>query len=240
MSGSGIPQIVAVVQARMSSRRLPGKILRPLAGRPTLDYLLDALRSCQRLSGIVLATSQDASDDPTAAFAAARGLPCHRGSLDDVARRLLDAALVVGGDAFVRVNGDSPLLDPRLIDQAVEIYLAGGTELVTNVHPRSFPKGQSVEIISVAAMRRAVQAMSSAHDREHVTPYFYTHEREFVIRSFGATRPRPELQLSVDSPEDFARCEAIIGTLDSPPHVAGWQACADVCDELAASREHSS
>jgi spore coat polysaccharide biosynthesis protein SpsF (cytidylyltransferase family) len=239
MTGGGMPRVAAVVQARMSSRRLPGKILKSLAGRPSLDYLLDALRSCQRLSTIVVATSVDASDDPTAAFAVARGLPCHRGSLDDVARRLLDAALTTGADAFVRVNGDSPLLDSRLVDQAVAIYQAGGVEVVSNVHPRSFPKGQSVEVISVAAMRRAVAAMDAAHDREHVTPYIYSHERDFVIRSFQAARPRPELQLSVDSPEDFARCEAIITALDSPPHVAGWQACVDACDALGASRERS-
>lgn len=233
-------RVVAVMQARFSSRRLPGKILKLLGGRPSLDYLLDSLRRCTRLADIVLATSIDPSDDATAAYAAARGLHCHRGSLDDVARRLLEAAQSVGADAFVRINGDSPLLDPRLVDEAVGLFVSGGADLVSNVHPRSFPKGQSVEVISVPAMRRAVDGMSTVHDREHVTPYFYERDREFVVRSFGAATPRPEVQLSIDSPEDFARCESILASLGVPPWDAGWQACVRAYDRLAVANERSS
>lgn len=229
------PRVVAVVQARLSSRRLPGKILKLLAGRPSLDYLLEALGQCRSLAEVVIATSVDPSDEPTAAFAAGRGLCCHRGPLDDVALRLLDAARSVDADAFVRVNGDSPLLDPALIDEAVELYLRTAADLVSNVHPRSFPKGQSVEVISVEAMRRAVDAMTTPQEREHVTPYFYAHDDEFVIRSFGATQPRPDVQLSIDSPEDFTRCEAILAELGVPPWQAGWQACVRAYDRVAAA-----
>lgn len=232
-------RVVAVVQARLSSRRLPGKILKLLAGRPSLDYLLDSLRQCACLADIVLATSDDQSDDATAAYAAARGLRCHRGSLDDVALRLLEAAHSTGADAFVRVNGDSPLLDPKLVDEAVHLFAAGGADIVSNVHPRSFPKGQSVEVISAQAMRRAVDAMSTAHDREHVTPYFYARDHEFVIRSFSAGTPRPEVQLSIDSPEDFARCEAILASLGAPPWEAGWLACVRAYDRLPTAIERS-
>jgi spore coat polysaccharide biosynthesis protein SpsF len=228
------PRVVAVVQARLSSRRLPGKILKQLAGRPSLDYLLESLQRCTALSGVVLATSIDPSDDATAAYAAARALPCHRGSLDDVAGRLLAAARELRADAFVRVNGDSPLLDPRLVDEAVRLFFEGGADIVSNVHPRSFPKGQSVEVISIPAMQRAVNAMTTAHEREHVTPHFYARDGEFVIRSFQADAPRPEVQLSIDSPEDFARCEAILDSLDVPPWDAGWKACVRAFDSLGA------
>jgi spore coat polysaccharide biosynthesis protein SpsF len=226
-------RVVALIQARLSSQRLPGKILKLLGGRPSLDYLLDSLGRCQRLAAVAIATSVDPSDDATAAYAAARGIACHRGSLDDVARRLLEAARDERADAFVRVNGDSPLLDPQLVDEAVALYAAGDADLVSNVHPRSFPKGQSVEVISVAVMQRACDAMTTAHEREHVTPFFYARDREFRIRSFGAAQPRPEVQLSIDSPEDFARCEAIIASLGAPPWQAGWQSCVREYDRLA-------
>jgi spore coat polysaccharide biosynthesis protein SpsF len=228
-----VVRVVAVIQARISSRRLPGKILMKLAGRPSLDYLLDALAQCRQLGGVVLATSVDPSDDPTASYAAQRNIGYFRGPLDDVAGRLLAAAEWMRADAFVRVNGDSPLLDPALIDEAVQLFREGGVDVVSNVHPRSFPKGQSVEVISVAAMRRAVAEMRAPEEREHVTPYLYANERRFSIRSFRSASPRPEVQLSIDTPEDFARCEAILGLLDMPPSQAGWQACVRAYDRLA-------
>jgi spore coat polysaccharide biosynthesis protein SpsF len=106
--------------------------------------------------------------------------------------------------------------------------------VVTNVSPRSFPKGQSVEVIACDALSRAVDGMTTADEREHVTPFIYAHPDRFAIRSFVAAHPRPELQLSVDDADDFARCEAILGALNQPAWRAGWEACARACDALAA------
>ena len=225
-------RVVAVVQARLSSQRLPGKILRELRGQPSIDYLLDALAKTAGLDGVVLATSTDPSDDATAAHARARGLPCHRGSLTHVAERLLNAAQEQGADALVRLSGDSPLLDPALVDQAVWLFRRHTPDVVTNVYPRSFPKGQSVEVLSVAVLRRVVQQMRVAEEREHVTPFFYAHPEEFSIHSFTTDPPRAEVQLSIDSPEDFARCEEIIDQLGEPPWRAGWRACLAAYDRL--------
>jgi spore coat polysaccharide biosynthesis protein SpsF len=229
-------RIVGVVQARLSSRRLPGKILMELRGRPSLDYLLESLAQVRGLDARVLATSTDASDDATAEYARRRDLPCHRGSLDHVAERLLRAAEEQGGDAFVRVNGDSPLLDPLLVEHAIGLYRQHAPDLVTNVFPRSFPKGQSVEILSVEAMRRALGQMRAPEEREHVTPFIYAHAGEFSIRSFQSDTPRPEVQLSVDSREDFDRCESIIGQLGVPPWRAGWRGCVAAYDRIVAQR----
>lgn len=226
-------RIVAVVQARLSSRRLPGKILKTMHGRPCLDYLLDALAQVPGLTGLVLATSTDPSDDPTADYARSRGVHCHRGSLDHVAERLLQAAEEQGAGAFVRVNGDSPLLDPALVSEGIALFHRHSPDVVTNVFPRSFPKGQSVEVLSVQAMGRAVRLMSQPAEREHVTPFIYAHPQEFTIRSFVSDMPRPEVQLSVDSPEDFERCSAIVGMLDIPPWRAGWRACVEAHDRIA-------
>lgn len=223
---------IAVIQARFNSQRLPGKVLRPLLGRPMIDYLLEGLDRCRTLNGIVLATSFESSDDPVASFARDKGVPCFRGPLDDVANRMLGAARSVGADALVRVSGDSPLLDPALVDSAVELYQQESGDLVTNVWPRSFPRGQSVEVISCLALARAVNAMTTDYEREHVTTHFYANPERYSIHSFTASRPRPDLQLSVDDASDFARCEAILSALDRPHWEAGWEACVRACDVL--------
>jgi spore coat polysaccharide biosynthesis protein SpsF len=227
------PRVVAVVQARWSSARLPGKVLRPLGSRPLVGHLLDVLRHAASLDGIVLATSREASDDAVAAFAEREGVSCHRGSLTDVARRVLEAATSAGAQVLVRLSGDSPLLDPALVDRAVDVFRTEGGDLVSNVVVRSFPKGQSVELITCEALATAVAAMRTDDEREHVTPYCYTHPERFVIRSLTAPRPRPEVQLSVDTLADLDRCEAILASLDGPPWQAGWEACVRASDRVA-------
>jgi spore coat polysaccharide biosynthesis protein SpsF len=229
-------RIVGVIQARVSSRRLPGKILLQLCGRPTLDYLVDALMRAQRLDGIVLATSTDPSDDQTALFARQRGIPCHRGSLENVALRMLGAGEEHQARAIVRINGDSPLMDPVIIDPAVPLFDEGPVDIVTNVHPRTFPKGQSVEVIALSALRAAVAAMGSSEEREHVTPYIYAHPELFSIVSFRADPPRPEIQLSIDDGEDFDRCAAILRALAGPPWQVGWRACVAAYDRHVVTR----
>jgi spore coat polysaccharide biosynthesis protein SpsF len=226
---------IAVIQARMTSRRLPGKILMNLVDRPMLDYILEGVSHARSLDGVVLATSTDRSDDGTAEFARRRRVQCHRGSLDDVARRLLDAAQEAQADALVRINGDSPLLDPALVDEGVSIFRANDSDVATNVRPRTYPKGQSVEVIAVAALRRAVERMTSANEREHVTPYLYAHPEEFSIASFTTDPPRSDIQLSVDDADDFARCAAIVALLPAPPWQVGWRACLAAHDQVRAA-----
>lgn len=228
-------RVVAIIQARMSSQRLPGKVLLRLDDRPLIEHLCEALRHARTLDQFVLATSIEPSDDAIAYYAREHDIRCHRGSLDHVAERMLAAARDSSADVLVRISGDSPLLDPMLIDQAVDLFLREGTDIVTNVRPRSFPKGQSVEVMSATAFAQAVARMSTVEEREHVTPYFYAHPEQFNIRSIVATRPRPEVQLSVDTAKDLARCESIMRRLPSPPWQAGWEACVAQYDAVAAA-----
>lgn len=226
-------KIVAVVQARLDSRRLPGKVLRPMAGRPMLAYVFESLRRARGLDGAVLATSSRAIDDPIAEFARTEDIVCHRGPLDDVAQRLLAAARAESADALVRISGDSPLMDPALVTRAVGELRADATlDLATNVYPRAYPKGMSVEAIRTLALARAVAAMTQAEEREHVTPYFYANPAAFRIAGFAPERPRPEMQLSVDTAEDFARCEAILVALGDRVRMDGWESCATAADAL--------
>lgn len=203
-------RVGAIIQARFSSQRLPGKVLRPLCGKPLLAHLVDRLRRSAVLDVIAVATSTDPSDDAVAAFCAGAGIACQRGALDDVLGRVQAAAQALKLDGIVRVSGDSPLLDPALVRQAVKLFRRGGWDLVTNVQVRSFPKGQSVEVIAAAALERVAEKARKGAEREHVTPYLYANPNLFRIRNLVARVPRPNLQLSVDTAEDFARIEEIL------------------------------
>ena len=210
-------RIIAIVQARLSSERLPGKVLRPIGGRPLLGHLIDRLRLVRELNGVVLATSSEASDDPLAAFAKQEGMRCYRGPLEDVASRILQAAVSDGAEGFVRVSGDSPLIAPEIVSWAVSLFRQQWPDLVTNVATRSFPKGQSVEILKTATFRSAIRDFETAADREHVTPFFYRHPDRFRILAFARQKPLESLQLSVDCEEDFQRVETLIRRMDRPP-----------------------
>jgi spore coat polysaccharide biosynthesis protein SpsF len=204
----------AIVQARMSSARLPGKVLLEVEGKPLLQYVIERLQRA-RLDVIVVTTSVDPSDDAVDAFCDRAGVDCHRGSLDDVAGRVLETAESWHLDSFVRISGDSPLLDQQLVDQATAL-LAGEWDLATNVFPRTFPKGQSVEAIRRATFKRGYEAMTDPDDLEHVTTFFYRHPEEFRIRSFGAPAGLPDVSLAVDTADDVAAFEAIVGRMKRP------------------------
>ncbi|WP_310451399.1 cytidylyltransferase domain-containing protein [Sulfuritalea sp.] len=210
-------KVVSVIQARMSSRRLPGKILQIVRGRPMLSYLVERLRHCRQLDGIVLATSNEESDDPVVAFAETTGLPCYRGPLDDVAARLLGAAEEAGAQGLVRISGDSPLIDSALVDRLVSVFRQSDRpDLVTNVAKRTFPKGQSIEVISVGALRTRVANGMTATEKEHVTECFYKHSDGARIVNVEHTEPLGDMQLSVDSAEDMSRFETLLDILGEP------------------------
>lgn len=215
------PRVGAVVQARMSSQRLPGKVLTPLAGRPLLAWLLERLEHARTLDAIVVATSDEAADDAVAAFASARGIACHRGPLTDVAGRVLGAARAADIDIVVRVNGDSPLLDQKLIDRGVELLIDSGAQVVSNVRPRTFPPGQSVEVTWTDALEEAHARDATQEDREHVTGPLY--DGRFRIERFEADPPRTTPAFTVDTPEDLERIEAILRGMDRPHYDYTWE-----------------
>ena len=209
-------RIGAIIQARMTSRRLPGKVLAEVHGRPMLQYLLERVERCTELDGVVVATSTDPSDDPIESFCVEREVDCFRGPLNDVAERFREAAQRHGLDAFVRLCADSPLLDPALIDQAVATYRSGGADLVTNVIGRSFGPGQSVEVISVAVFAEAIPHMGGADDREHVISYFYDHREDFRIKAIRSDHDGGDVDFAIDTPEDLERFRALVAAMDRP------------------------
>jgi spore coat polysaccharide biosynthesis protein SpsF (cytidylyltransferase family) len=224
----------AIILSRMDSRRLPGKALIPVRGRPLVDYVLSRCRRLQAVRGhVVLATSDRAVDDPVAAFAAQTGVPVFRGSADDVAGRVLACARQFQFDYFVRVNGDSPLIEPTLIDRAVRTAVDRGLDLVTNLFPRSFPYGVSAEVVRTVAFTEAYSRMDQPDHREHVTKYLY----ENIDRLTYANITCPEgdlsrVRMTVDTAEDlewFGRLVDRFGTaIDELTYVDALPSCGPV------------
>jgi spore coat polysaccharide biosynthesis protein SpsF (cytidylyltransferase family) len=218
--------VIAVVQARMGSQRLPGKVLTPIAGTTLLGLLLDRLARCEAVASIAVATSSEAADDAVAAYCRERGTTVVRGPLDDVAARFLAAGERLGAEAVVRISGDSPLMDPALIDRAARLF-DDACDVVTNVRPRTFPPGQSVEVVRVSALA-AVHPRMGDDDREHVTPLLYRPEERMRLRAFTADRDYEGLRLTVDTPQDLAFVRALVRRMTRPQHEYGLDEIADL------------
>ena len=212
-NGAGRVQVLAIIQARMSSNRLPGKALRSIAGKPLLRWVYDRLTNSSELSRVVVATSEALSDNPIHEYCIQHDISVHRGPLNNVAKRLVDCARDQEADEFVRISGDSPLIDPALVDQGIALQKATSCDLSTNVQFRSFPKGQSVEVIRTESLARAMARMRQPEDFEHVTRYLYAHPDDFAIKNFSSDDAMGHLQLSVDSVEDFEMVSMVLNRL---------------------------
>lgn len=214
MSAGG-KRVGVLIQARMSSRRVPGKVLRPVAGKPLLSYVVERCRAATNASLVAVITSREPSDDPIEAFTESFGVEIYRGPLEDVAGRFRAAAEALGLDAFVRVNADSPLIDPRLVDKAIALFRSSEVDLVTNVLRRTFPAGMSVEVVDVEPFASAISAFDT-EEREHVTLYYYRHPESFRICGFESERALGDRSLTVDTPDDLARIERLVSAMNRP------------------------
>lgn len=213
--------MLVIIQARMSSQRLAGKVLKDLAGEPMLAWTIKRLRSASTVSRIVVATSTDRSDDCVADFCARHGVGCHRGSLENVAERFVTAATAERAGAFVRICGDSPLIDPAIVDTAIRLFQAHPCDLVTNVMTRTFPKGQSVEVIRTSTFARVSAKGGTCDEREHVTGGYYSEPAEYQIVTFSSGVDAGRIQLSVDTVSDLNAIERLI--VDSARNPGGWR-----------------
>ncbi|OAN52761.1 hypothetical protein A6A04_15805 [Paramagnetospirillum marisnigri] len=216
MTATGGGSVGVVVLARLDSRRLPGKALRPLAGRPLMGRVLDRVRRVACAS-VVVATSDRGLDEPIAAFCAAEGVAVHRGSAEDVLGRLTGCVAAHDFAHAVRICGDSPFADPELIAAMLALHLREGAELTTNVFPRGFPPGASVEILTAAALERLDALARDPEQREHVTRACYDHPAQFRIHNVAPPHPFPATRLVVDDGRDLDRAEAVCRVLDRHP-----------------------
>ena len=207
-------EMIAIIQARMSSTRLPGKVLKPLHGQPMLRHLYDAMAAAMPQRAIYVVTSTHASDDALAEFCRNGGIQLRRGDLDNVASRFKSLVEETGCPSFIRVSGDSPLLDYRIVEEAMALFNKGGVDLATTVAApgqAGFPSGMNVEIVNSTAFMGAYGKFSAPGHFEHVTKYFYEHEADFRIARLKCSIPGAgRCKFSVDTAEDFQRVEAVM------------------------------
>lgn len=210
------PRIGVLLQGRMSSRRLPGKVLMRLGSRTLLQHLVDGCRQVVGAHVLCVATSVHATDDVIASHCAELSVECYRGLLDDVAARLLGAAAEHQLDALVRISADSPLIHPRLIERLISRFRAAPKcDLATNVLRRTYPSGMSVEVIRTTTLD-AAHSLMNAEEREHVTRYFYANQDAYRIVAVERDEPLDAFKMSIDDRADFERIEALFERLDMP------------------------
>ncbi len=184
----------------MSSNRLAGKVLMDFNGKPIIRNVVDSAA----IDKAVVLTSVESSDDPLAEYLQAEGIEHFRGSLNDVYGRFCDAINHYKPDWVMRICADSPLIPPLLLQSMAEIE-RGDADIITNVFPRSFPKGHSVEIIRAKTMLEVAREQLSDSDKEHVTPYFYRNADKFKIISVTQPEDMSHLDMAVDTREDYDR-----------------------------------
>jgi spore coat polysaccharide biosynthesis protein SpsF len=206
---------VAIIEARMTSSRLPGKVLAPILGRPMLELLIERALRAHLLDGVIVATTNNASDDPVEALCHRLDVGCHRGSENDVLGRVLEAAQAFDVDVIVELTGDNPFTDPVAIDAVVQRYRDSGCDFAANMLERTFPLGLDIRVFSTELLRRVAAATVDPYDREHVSTYIYGHPEEFSLCNVTAPpgESAAEVRLTVDTPEDLERAREIFGRL---------------------------
>jgi len=208
-------KIVATIEARMTSSRLPGKVLLEAAGEPMLAHLVRRLRAVPSLQGIVLATTVNPTDDVLEAFARKTGIGCHRGSEEDVMLRVIGAARSADADVIVEITGDCPIIDPSIVELVIRSYLNNEADYVSNAHVRSYPDGMDVQVFRRETLERSAAMTSDELDHEHVTLHIRNHPE--VFRPVHVVAPPdlhwPELGLTLDEPGDYALLRHLIETL---------------------------
>jgi len=201
---------VALIQARMSSSRFPGKVLADLGGRPMIAYMVERVRQARSIDLVAVITSTDPSDDALAAAVEALDLPVFRGELDDVLNRYAGAADAFGADVVIRLTGDCPLVDPRVIDEVVETRARAGADYCSNVAPPTYADGLDVECFTRATLDRAQREARQKPEREHVTLWMRSDESGIARANVEALVDSSHLRLTVDYPDDLALVRRIV------------------------------
>lgn len=205
----------AIIEARMTSSRLPGKVLRPVLDRPLLAYMIERLHQMRTIDTIIVATTTNVEDDPIVACATQQGAKWFRGSEHDVLGRVLQAAQQHQVDVIVETTADCPLIDPVESDKVVQRFQQGDVEYASNVLHRSYPRGMDTQVFATASLADVAQRTQHPTDHEHPTYYIYQHPELYRLANVSApaSLTDPELRLTVDTPEDLQLIQAILTAL---------------------------
>ena len=208
-------RVLNIVQARMGATRLPGKPLLEVMKRPLLSYQLERLKRCHKVDEIIVATTTHPRDQAIVDFCQQERVSVFRGSEEDVLERYDQAAKVFNADIVIRGTGDCPLIDPAVVDQALEFFLKRHPtyDYVSNILERTYPRGMDVEVFSRASLEQAARNAKSVDEREHVTPYIYQHPETFALGSLVREPNESYHRWTVDTSEDFELISTILKTL---------------------------
>jgi len=218
--------ISAIIQARMSSTRLPEKVLAPIAGQPMLMHIVTRARAARTLDQVIVATSDDRSDDTIQQLCDTHGIQCFRGALNDVLDRYYQAARAAETTTIVRLTADDPLIDPKIVDLVVS-QLDSTCDYVSNTLQPTYPDGMDVEAFTMATLERAWREATLGSEREHVTPYITKHPELFRLRGVRHTVDLAQMRWAVDEPRDLAFVRAVYDRLGSE---FGMQQVLDLLD----------
>lgn len=208
-------KIVAIVEARMTSSRLPGKVLLPALGQPMLLHLFNRLRAVSLIDEIVLATTTNATDDVLVEFAVKESVLAYRGSELDVMARVIGAAEAGRADVIVEITGDCPIIDPDIVEQTIQMYLHHEADYVSNAHIRSYPDGMDAQVFRLDTLKRSASMTEDPLDHEHVSLHIRNHPELFSHVHLVAPPSLwwPELGLTLDEAVDYQLLTKIIETL---------------------------
>lgn len=198
-----------ILQARMGSQRLPGKVLRLIAGKPMLEWCLLRLEQSLSCRRVIVATSTAQGDDAIEDFCQKRSTPCFRGSEDDVLLRYYEAAQKFKADPVLRVTADCPLIDAHVLDDMLQAFAASDVDYLSNTLERTFPQGLDLEIFTASALSRAQRMATQRYEREHVTPFLYQHPEQFTLARFKNAIDYSHVRVTVDTNEDWQVAENI-------------------------------
>lgn len=203
---------VIIVQARMTSTRLPGKVMKQVLGKSLLQYQLERLQRVKLADEIVIATTTNQTDESIVELCNRLAVPCFRGSEEDVLGRYYQAARVYKADTVVRVTSDCPLIDPQVIDEVIDCYLKNKSnyDYVSNSLERTYPRGMDTEVFSFSALQQACWEATAQSDREHVTPFIHRQPARYRLGHVIYSEDCSHHRWTVDTPEDFELIQKII------------------------------
>jgi spore coat polysaccharide biosynthesis protein SpsF len=208
-------RIVATIEARMTSSRLPGKVLEDIGGMPMLGLMLRRLRASQTLDAVCVATTENPKDEPLVSLARHHGALSFRGSEDDVLARVLGAATASSADVIVELTGDCPLIDPGVVDACVLAYFSQDVHYCANTLERTFPRGLDTQVFSRSVLAEVAKLTDDPADREHVSLYIYEHPDRYALHNVSAVGDlaHPEWRWTVDTEDDLRFVRAVAAEL---------------------------
>lgn len=214
-------RVVAIIQARMTSTRLPGKVLADICGTPLLQWIVERLRNCRRLDEIIIATTNNRDDDPVEALGRKLGVGIFRGDEFDVLGRMLRAADQSRADVVVRITADCPVIDPGVVDECILLRAESGVDYASNVIMRTYPDGLDTEVIRIEALRKADREAHGPVLREHVTPYIrggFPHlaSGDFSRADLTFSSNLSHVRWTVDKQDDLDRIRELFAALKTP------------------------